>query len=356
MSQRKSNKILASSPIAGGKTGKGPAPARTRRNIARHSTLIVVLTTGLLVVLFFGRWLFAITNDYYASFVECRLSSGQALNGMLGLNPTKSEQESLAPIQLEWDLFTASHLCDEVYIESHDGTLLHGSLYNQGSDITVIWLPRFGCVAGNDFLPGAWLGGAEGYNLLLLDQRAHGESGGNVFGYGFLEQHDLAAWINWASETLSTQQFILWGEGTGANTALFASVNRLLDDRISLIVSESCYGSLHQLAARNIFHWYTVPAIPFLNAIEYKLDHSGIGYRVADTALLDALPDADQAVPALFLTSNEDDYILPEWSNAVFDAYPGEKAEVAGGGTHGTVYAIKKEEIEQLIHEHLNVK
>ena len=122
---------------------------------------------------------------------------------------------------------------------------------------------------------------------------------------------------------------------------------------MDLIVAESPYGSLHQLASRNIFHWFTVPAFPFLYTIEWKLSAGDAGYEISDTNLLQALAGADCTTPVLFLSSLEDDYILPQWTEDVVEAYSGEKQEISGGGTHGTVYTARQQDIHEVIRGYL---
>ncbi len=343
---RKPSHAAAKPDAAAGNTEEAK---KARRNVARHSTIIFVFTAVALLLIFAGRWIYAITVGYYDTFVNHGAAVSSAAANMRGLELTDEEAEVQLVLEKQWDLYTSSRLCDQVDITARDGVNLHGYLYNEGSDTTVVYIPRFDQDGTSDFLPGAWLSGELGYNLLLIDPRTHGGSGGQVFSYGYYEQYDLACWLDWAEDTLGSQRFLLWGEGTGANTALFAEASGLLGERVALIVAESAYGSLHELASRNIFHWFTVPAFPFLTSIEFKLNHGDAGYQVSDTSLVKALEGSSCTSPVLFLTAQEDDYILPEWSEAAENAYPGEKAKISGGGTHGTVYAACREQIQEII-------
>ena len=355
MSRSRNNKKnearAAPAPQPSAPSGQGEADKtkKSGRNLARHSVILFWFTAVALLAIFAGRWIYAINEGYFNSFIRLDASMEQAAANMTGLDPTAAEDDQLLPLQREWDLFTSSRLRDEVTLTARDGTVLHGCLYDEGSDVTAVFLPRFYEDGTADFLPGAWLNERTGCNILLIDPRCHGESGGEYFGFGVLEQYDLADWLAWADETLGAQTFLLWGEGTGANTILHAAAGGLLPESAVFAVAESPYASLHELASTNIWKWYKVPAFPFLNVIEWTLSRSEAGYAVGDADLAALLPDSGADLPVLFLQSAGDDYILPEWTRETYDAYPGPKEFFSGGYSHGTVYAAGREEIQTLL-------
>ena len=326
------------------------AERRARRNVAKNSVIIFWFTAVVLLLLFLGRWVIAIANGYTGSFVGVDASASQAVDNMKGRMPGAEEQASLLPLQRSWDLFTSSRLRDEVTVTAADGAELHGYLYNEGADVTVVVLPRF-CDDGTaDFLPGAFLHDLTGCNILLPDPRLHGQSGGDRFTYGLTEQYDIPVWLDFAEELLGPQTFILWGESTGANTILMAAANGLLPENVAFLAAESPYASLHELARAQIARWYTVPAFPFLNAIEMKAETSR-DFRVKDVDLPAIFSESGSAptVPVLFLHAAYDTYIRPEWSIAVEEAWPGASETVSGGGSHGTVYAAEQTAVEAVL-------
>lgn len=321
---------------------------KARRNVAKNSVIIFWITAIVLVLLFVGRWMFAIANGYSAAFTQLNGSTVTAVSNMKGLTPGGSEKEAMLPLQKSWDLFTSSRLCDEVDVTASDGAKLHGYFYNEGSDVTVVVLPRFYLDGTADFLPGTYLHELTGCNILMPDPRMHGESEGEYFTYGVTERYDIPIWLAWVEEKLGEQTFILWGEGTGANTSLFAAADGLLPENVAFVVAESPYASLHELAKGSIWKWYSVPAVPFLAAIEAKVSRCA-SFSVKDVELADALEGSDTDVPVLFLRSSYDTYILPEWSEAVENAYPGPQDVIAGGAAHGTVYAAEQEAVNQIL-------
>ncbi len=142
-----------------------------------------------------------------------------------------------------WDLFTSSRLCDEITITAQDGIDLHGYLYDQGSDTTVIYIPRFAQDGTSDFLPGVWLSGQHGYNLLLLDQRTHGKSGGEGVQLRLFRAAGPGGLAGLDGEHSGQPASADLGRGhRGQHRPLFAEASGLLDDRVELIVAESPYG------------------------------------------------------------------------------------------------------------------
>lgn len=325
------------------------AQRRAAKNVAKNSTIVVIITAVLLIGLFVGRWVVAISKGYEASFVEIDAATPKAISNLSGRVPGAEETaQTLLPVQKEWDLYASSRLRDEVTMTASDGTELHGYLYDEGSSVTVVVLPRFGEDGTADFLPASSLYALTGCNLLLPDPRCHGKSGGDYFTYGLTEKNDLASWLAWAEERLGPQTFILWGTGTGANTALMAASAGLLPENVAFLVAESPYDSLHEMAEASIWKDYNVPSVLFLDAIESRI-RAKAGFNVSQIDMTDIIEGETASLPVLFLRSDYDTYIRSEWSEAVENAWTGPKEIITGGGSHGTVYAAERQSIDEAL-------
>ncbi|MCZ2357085.1 MAG: alpha/beta hydrolase [Bacteroidia bacterium] len=55
-----------------------------------------------------------------------------------------------------------------------------------------------------------------GYQVLAMDHRAHGHSGGVVCTYGYYERHDMLACLKWVTEKAPNQPIILFGASMGS--------------------------------------------------------------------------------------------------------------------------------------------
>ena len=145
-----------------------------RRNVSRHSVMIVAFSAIFVAVAFIGRWVYAVQDGFYDSYVKVDDTVDTALSGATGLTHTDEENEALTALGTDWDLFTGSRLRDEVYVtldgddpSDKESTTLHAGLYYNESDITVIVLQRFGLDSTDDFLAGSALYEETGCNILL---------------------------------------------------------------------------------------------------------------------------------------------------------------------------------------------
>lgn len=76
-----------------------------------------------------------------------------------------------------------------------------------------------------------------GYNILAVDLRGHGRSEGKYYGLGYLDQFDIAKWIDYATNKSQCDRVNLFGISMGGATALMAAA--YTPDRVSKIITDS---------------------------------------------------------------------------------------------------------------------
>ncbi len=109
----------------------------------------------------------------------------------------------------------------------------------------------------------AWLPIADtlahhGFNSILFDLRAHGESGGVNCTFGYYEKYDVSAVMNETQkQTGDVGPYAVFGHSLGAAVAVQAMV---VDPRIVCGIAQSPFAAL-----REILHdyWYQMSGIPF---------------------------------------------------------------------------------------------
>lgn len=125
------------------------------------------------------------------------------------------------------DLITAirKEPCEDVYTMSYDKLKLHARLYrNKKSSRVVIMFHGYRGTARRDFSGAGMHMIKKGYNVILVDERGHGDSEGHNITFGNREKRDVLSWIDFAKKELGENiEIILAGISMGAATILFAA-------------------------------------------------------------------------------------------------------------------------------------
>lgn len=79
-----------------------------------------------------------------------------------------------------------------------------------------------------------------GHNMLVVDQRATGESDGNVISFGINERYDVVAWAQFIANRYPQMKIVLVGGSLGAATVLMASELELPVNVVG-VVADSAY-------------------------------------------------------------------------------------------------------------------
>lgn len=133
---------------------------------------------------------------------------------------------------------------DAVTIRSRDGLTLCARYYHSADGAPLaLCFHGYRATAIRDFSGGARYLLALGMNVLLVDERAQGKSGGHVITFGARERYDCADWIAYAAERFGADAPIfLYGVSMGAATVLLASALPL-PAQVRGIVADSPYSS-----------------------------------------------------------------------------------------------------------------
>lgn len=114
---------------------------------------------------------------------------------------------------------------EPVSVKSFDGLSLCGKLYFNSPDAPLqIMLHGYRSSAERDFCGSLAEGIKRGFNVLTVDQRAHGKSEGSCLSFGINERYDCISWINYSIERFGADvKLLLYGMSMGAATVLMAA-------------------------------------------------------------------------------------------------------------------------------------
>lgn len=114
---------------------------------------------------------------------------------------------------------------ERVYCTSKDGIKLSARYYHVSDDAPLqIQFPGYKGSSLRDFCGGCKLARELGFNVLLVDQRAHGMSEGHTITFGVKERYDCLCWIDYALNRFGNDiPIYLAGVSMGGATVLMAS-------------------------------------------------------------------------------------------------------------------------------------
>lgn len=153
-----------------------------------------------------------------------------------------------------------------------------------------------------------------GYNLLLVDMRAQGESGGVSTGYGHIERRDLVEWCRLIAERDSDARIVLMGQSMGAAAAVEASAEQDLPAQVKAVVSDSAYADLWNEAIYLLgkgVNGRSISPHPVLDIARVVFRGNKCGFDLADA---NAEQAAKGAKVPLLIVHGSDDFMVPPYS------------------------------------------
>ena len=105
-----------------------------------------------------------------------------------------------------------------------------------------------------------------GWNVLLTDFRAHGNSAGEVCTIGANEAKDVKAVYEYAREKLQEKNIVIWGISLGASTTLHAMAQYNI--KPNRVILEMPFATLHD-AVKGRLRMMNLPAEPFAGLLTF---------------------------------------------------------------------------------------
>lgn len=275
----------------------------------------------------------------------------------------------------KWKKWMLQQPHEDVYIQSDDGLKLHGT-YFTGQESGSMAEPGQEAAVGetkeqqrdprrivicfhgytsqgisgfiglsNYYLP-------RGYGMLLVDQRAHGESGGEYIGFGCLDRRDALRWIQYTQKRMGDDcRILLHGTSMGGATALMAS-GLELPSSVKGIISDCAFTSAWDVFTHVLKNEYHLPARPILETAD-QMVKSRAGYGLRECNSAEEVKKA--TVPILFIHGDEDSFV-PCWMCEEIYANCASRKEklIVHGAGHCESHYMATEAVEEKLTEFLD--
>lgn len=231
---------------------------------------------------------------------------------------------------------------EDVWIRSHDGLRLHGKFYAAKSDAPVqIMFHGYKSGAERDFCGGLQIAVRGGFNVLLVDQRAHGKSEGKYLTFGVKECYDCLDWVNYAVGRFGNDaKIMLYGISMGAATVLMAGGLKLPKNVVGIVAD--CGYSSPSAIIKQVLRDHHCPLFPV-----YRLTRLGgilfAGFDLAGASATEAMEHC--TVPVLFIHGGDDRFVPCRMSVENYEhcAAENKRLLIVPNAGHGISYLLDRE-------------
>lgn len=180
-------------------------------------------------------------------------------------------------------------------------------------------------------------------SILFCDQRAQGNSEGSYMGFGLLERHDCARWVELMHEREPSLPIYLAGISMGGATVLMAS-SLGIEDRVCGIIADCAFTSPHAIWKHVVESNFHV-SYGIIGRVACRICKRTIGYGSRDFSTVDAMKQ--NKIPVLFVHGESDHFVPMEMTRESYETCQAEKRLLTvPDADHAMSYFVGKKEYE----------
>lgn len=243
---------------------------------------------------------------------------------------------------------------EHITIQARDGITLHADLYPADTETDKLIICSHGyTTTGWDACSsiGAYFI-KQGYDCLIVDNRAHGKSEGDYVGFGILDRFDILKWIEYINERYdSKKKILLYGVSMGAATVVMTAGFEDIPSNVKAVISDCAFTSPFDVFSHIMKRDYHMGKFPVMN-INNVMCRKNAGYGFQDYSTLDAVKTTK--LPILFIHGELDNFVPTDMSRQNYEACtsPKELLIVENAGHAASYYensALYEKTIEEFL-------
>lgn len=241
---------------------------------------------------------------------------------------------------------------EKVMITSRDGIKLVGRYYHEkdGAPVSIIF-HGYRSNIGTDCNGGYSMSVKNGYNVLVVYQRGHRESGGNTITFGVKERYDCLDWIEYINNRFGANTpILLMGLSMGAATVLMAA-GLELPTNVKGIMADCGYSSPKEILQEVIKQMgYPVRITYFFVRLSARLFGH---FDPEEASAVEALKNAK--VPVLIIHGDDDRFVPCKMSHDNYEACTSQKEIlIVPGAGHGLSYCVDAKSYENAVQQFMH--
>lgn len=200
----------------------------------------------------------------------------------------------------------------DVQIEN-DGLKLFGEFYDFGYDKVALIIPgRPDSLTYSYYFTKPYA--ESGYNILVIDMRAHGWSEGKYNTIGKKEYRDILKWIEFIDEEYSMQKVVIHALCMGAQSVIRAITHKDCPEYVEAFVVEGMYTTFYETFKNHAIHlgYQSFPAVQLIDVWTRIFIGQTIFYGPIDEI-------HKMTIPILMLHGKQDVFSLPEKAEILYE-------------------------------------
>jgi fermentation-respiration switch protein FrsA (DUF1100 family) len=248
------------------------------------------------------------------------------------------------------DLYYKNLIKHEFYIDSEFNYKLYGIWFPNNDSAKTIIIVHGYTVNLNASIRYLQLFFDKGYNVLLYDQRYHGNSEGKNCTMGYYEKFDLKTWVTWVLNKTGKDSTVgVHGESMGASTAI---MHAAIDDRTSFVISDCAFANLYKQFGYRLKTEYKLPAFPVLLFANLATKiMTNVFYQ--DVSPIDDITKIN--IPILFIHGDSDTFTLCSNTINMYNKKKGIKElYISKDSDHAQSLYVNKSEYKRVVYSFLD--
>lgn len=251
------------------------------------------------------------------------------------------------------NMWLKDHNAKDLWIFSEDGLKLHGLWVEAENPVgTIILVHGYHSTKLVDFGGSMAFFHRQGLNLLLPDQRCHGESEGRYITFGVKESRDMLCWLRYITDDLWTGPVLFSGLSMGASTVMYLADENLPSNVKGLLVDCGFTSPADILGKvfRDVTH---LPPVPWIFGCEF-FARIFAGFSLWEKSSLKTL--CNNHLPIFMAHGRADDFVPCEMTEKAYAVCGGEKfLHVVEGAGHGLSFLVDKQGYSAAVHSVLKL-
>ena len=230
--------------------------------------------------------------------------------------------------------------CEKVYITARDGLKLSARYYHSRDGAPLVIMAHgYRGNSQRDFAGGADMFLKMGYNILLIEHRAHGDSEGKIITFGIKERFDIVDWAYYADKRFGGGcKIILAGISMGGACVLMA-LGEDLPDSVVGVLADCPYSSPLEIISHVGAGKGIAPSlVRFFARVGARVF---AGFSLTSFSAIEAVKKAK--LPILIIHGDADDFVPHSMSEELKAKNPSITLKTIPGADHAVAYLVDRD-------------